>query len=155
MRRATVFICVAQLIAASAALAQSRPAAKDPMSWKDILNKAGPLTPAPKQQDRYLSEPEDDVFGPNPVRAPADNRMGPTEQSQREQQGDELRIVNVKENDALYLRQYPTEDSKIVGMIPPDATGIIPLGESQGQWILVRFDGTEGWANTRFLSKEN
>jgi hypothetical protein len=42
-----------------------------------------------------------------------------------------------------------------VGMIPPDATGIIPLGESQGQWILVRFDGTEGWANTRFLSKEN
>src|ERR1700730_17829054 len=102
MRRATVFICVAQLIAASAALPQSRPA-KDLMSWRDILNKAGPPPPATQQHDpARVPEPGEDIFGPNPLRTPADNpRIGPTEQSQHEQRthGGELRVVNVKEND--------------------------------------------------------
>jgi hypothetical protein len=66
-------------------------------------------------------------------------------------EGDELRVVNVKDNDVLNIREYPTEQAKIIGFIPPGSDGVMYLGKSQNPWILVRFNGTEGWVNRNFL----
>jgi len=61
-------------------------------------------------------------------------------------------VVNVGPNDVLHIREYATDNSPIVGFIPPNAQGITYLGESQGQWIFVRYeDQAEGWVNRRLV----
>ena len=40
-------------------------------------------------------------------------------------------------------------------MIPPETGGVLSLGESEGNWILIRYDRTDGWVDTRFVAKEN
>jgi hypothetical protein len=66
--------------------------------------------------------------------------------------GTELVVVNIGPNDVLHIREYATDNSSIVGFIPPDARGITYLGESQGQWIFVRYeDQAEGWVSRRFV----
>jgi Bacterial SH3 domain len=150
--RCFLLICVLQFIGDDA-IAQSP--SKDPMSWKDILNKAGPPVQPPPQEPAYVHGPGND---PNPPKfTPGITPLPATDAPQQHpsQKRGELKVVNVKEYDALYVRELPTENSKIVGMIPPEATGIFSLGESIGQWILVRYDDTEGWVNMQFIAKEN
>ena len=156
MLRYILLICVLQGIADSA-IAQSK--TKDPMSWKDILNRAGPPVPPPAPEEpAFVPEPGDDVFGPNPLKYPPKNApvtaTRPLDTDHSLQKG-ELKVVNVSEYDALYLRELPTENSKILGMIPPDGMGIIYLGERKNNWILVRYDHIEGWVNIHFIAREN
>ena|SRR5436190_8388826 len=56
MLRWVVLICVLQLLGGSA-IAQSKN--EGPMSWKDILNKAGPPVQSPPQKPEYVPEPGD------------------------------------------------------------------------------------------------
>jgi hypothetical protein len=67
-------------------------------------------------------------------------------------EGTELVVIDVRPNDVLNIRQSPSEKSRIVGIIPPDSKGVIYLGEKQADWIFVRYEQTEGWANSRFLT---
>jgi hypothetical protein len=122
------------LVFSDPAFGQSK--TKEPMSWKDILNKAGPPVQSVPQEPTYVPEPGDELFGPNPPKfAPSTNPTPSIHDPQHQllQQRGQLKVVNVKQNDVLYVRQLPSEDSKIVGMIPPEAIGIIDLGESNGQ----------------------
>jgi hypothetical protein len=66
--------------------------------------------------------------------------------------GDELRVVNVGANDVLNIRESATDKSPIIDIIPPDSKGVVYLGESQGQWIFVRYDRAKGWVNSRFVT---
>jgi hypothetical protein len=68
--------------------------------------------------------------------------------------GVEMKVVNVGANDVLNIREYATEKSPIIDIIPPNADGVIYLGESQGQWIFVRYDRAKakGWVNRRFVT---
>jgi hypothetical protein len=144
------------LVFSDPAFGQSK--TKEPMSWQDILNKAGPPVQSVPQEPTYVPEPGDELFGPNPPKfAPSTNPTPSIHDPQHQllQQRGQLKVVNVKQNDVLYVRQLPSEDSKIVGMIPPEAIGIIDLGESNGQWILVRYDDAEGWVNIYFVAKGN
>jgi hypothetical protein len=70
----------------------------------------------------------------------------------RFQVGDELRVVNIKDNDVLNIRELPTERSRIVGSIPSCSGGVIYLGKSAQNWILVQYGKAEGWVNRCFLS---
>jgi hypothetical protein len=66
-------------------------------------------------------------------------------------EGDKLRVVNVGANDALNMREDGTVNSRIIDIIPPNAEGVIYLGETQGQWIFVQYDRAKGWVERRFV----
>jgi hypothetical protein len=68
--------------------------------------------------------------------------------------GAELRVVGIPQNDVLNVREYPTASARIIGMIPPDTSeGVIYSGDSQSEWVFVRFqERVEGWVNRRFVS---
>jgi hypothetical protein len=65
--------------------------------------------------------------------------------------GATLNVKNVKTNDVLKMREFPTDNSPVIDIIPPDATGVVYLGESQGQWVFVRYERSEGWVNRIFV----
>jgi hypothetical protein len=65
--------------------------------------------------------------------------------------GTEMMVVNVGANDVLNIRESATDKSPIIDIIPPDSKGVVYLGESQGQWIFVRYDRAKGWVNSRFV----
>jgi hypothetical protein len=66
--------------------------------------------------------------------------------------GTELTVVNVTPNDILKIREYPTDNSRVIDIIPPDAKGVVYLGEAQGEWIFVRYlDRARGWVDRRHV----
>jgi hypothetical protein len=65
--------------------------------------------------------------------------------------GTKLTVVNVEANDVLKIREYPTDNSHVIDIIPPNAKGVIYLGEAHGQWIFVRYERAEGWVNRLFV----
>jgi hypothetical protein len=69
-------------------------------------------------------------------------------------QGAEMKVVNVGPNDVLNIREYATDNSPIIDIIPPKAKGVIYLGESRGQWVFVQYDRAKakGWVNRRFVT---
>jgi hypothetical protein len=68
--------------------------------------------------------------------------------------GAKMKVVNVEANDVLNIREYAIEKSPIIDIIPPNADGVIYLGESQGQWIFIQYDRAKakGWVNRRFVT---
>jgi hypothetical protein len=65
--------------------------------------------------------------------------------------GTKLMVVNVTANDVLNIREYPTDNSRIIDIIPPNGTGVLYLGETEGQWIFVSYDRAKGWVSRRFV----
>jgi len=65
--------------------------------------------------------------------------------------GTELRAVGILANEVLNIREYPTDQSHIIDIIPPNATGIVYLGETQGQWIFVQYERSTGWVDRNFV----
>ncbi|CAO4142289.1 SH3b domain-containing protein [Methylorubrum thiocyanatum] len=65
-----------------------------------------------------------------------------------------LRVIDTAPNDVLNVREYPTTDSRIVGVIPPDGRGLVPSGERTGNWVFVRYKKVEGWVSQRFVYPE-
>jgi hypothetical protein len=66
--------------------------------------------------------------------------------------GDKLKVEGVGSNDVLNMREYATANSPIIDVIPPKTEGIIYLGETQGDWIFVRYGNrAEGWVNRHFV----
>lgn len=63
-----------------------------------------------------------------------------------------LRVVGVRYNDVLNVREFPTSSARIVGSIPPDGRGISTTGDRNGSFVWVEYRGMTGWANARFLS---
>lgn len=64
-----------------------------------------------------------------------------------------FRVVGIPSNDVLNIREQATAQSRIVGVIPPNATGIIYEGHrtDDGGWLLIRYGDTTGWAASRYL----
>jgi hypothetical protein len=65
--------------------------------------------------------------------------------------GTQLRVVQVRANDVLNMREEATNESPVVEFIPPNGEGIISLGETQGQWIFVQYDRAKGWVERQFV----
>jgi hypothetical protein len=83
------------------------------------------------------------------VLAPSEPPSSPNSQLKS---GDTLKVEGVGPNDVLNMREYATPNSPIIDVIPPKTEGIIYLGETQGDWILVRYGNrAEGWVNRHFV----
>ncbi len=65
-----------------------------------------------------------------------------------------MRVVNVAPDDVLNIRKYPSSRSTIIGIIPPNASGIEFLGERASNWLLVEFGNTRGWVHRRYVVAE-
>lgn len=65
------------------------------------------------------------------------------------------RVVNVASNDVLNVRAGPGADNPIVGIIPPDGTGIQITGPGTANgttfWVPIRYMAVEGWVNQSYL----
>lgn len=62
------------------------------------------------------------------------------------------RVVGVRSNDVLNLRERPDFNARIVGVLAPTASGIVDLGQRYGDWVRVGHQNVQGWANQRFLT---
>jgi hypothetical protein len=65
--------------------------------------------------------------------------------------GANLRVVNKGANDILTMRESPTEESRGIHMIPPDGTGIVYQGSTEGQWVFVQYERANGCVNGFFV----
>lgn len=65
-----------------------------------------------------------------------------------------LRVIDTAPNDVLNVREFPSAEARIVGVIPPDGRGLIPTGEVSGNWVFVRYRNVEGWVSGRFVASE-
>jgi hypothetical protein len=66
--------------------------------------------------------------------------------------GTELTVVNIERNDVLNIREYATANSPIVDIIPPNSRSVIYLGETQGEWLFVRYQNrAQGWVHRRYV----
>ncbi len=65
-----------------------------------------------------------------------------------------LRVIDTAPNDVLNVRELPTSNARIVGVIPPDGRGLVPSGERNGNWVFVRYRKVEGWVSSRFVYPE-
>jgi hypothetical protein len=64
-----------------------------------------------------------------------------------------LRVVNVDKHDVLNLRELPSPNSPVRLGIPPNARGLIDLGERNGAWRRVQFGGS-GWVNGTYVADD-
>jgi uncharacterized protein YraI len=71
------------------------------------------------------------------------------------QSGGTYRVVDVARNDVLNVRSGPSDSFSIVGIIPPDGTGVSIVTGCERAWCDVSYQGVRGWVNVRFLTLEN
>lgn len=64
------------------------------------------------------------------------------------------RVNGVYDSDVLNIRSEPNADSNVVGTIPPDGRGIRISGQCSAGWCPIQYNGVQGWANGRYLTKE-
>lgn len=60
-------------------------------------------------------------------------------------------VVNVPYGDVLYMRKWPSAQSRIVGAIPRDGQGVLKVGGCKSNWCKMKYNGTVGWVNMRYL----
>lgn len=72
--------------------------------------------------------------------------------------GQRFAVQGVDPSDVLNIRSGPSATYEIVGTIPPDGSGVIPLGGRRqigpSVWREVSYRGVRGWVNDRFLIEE-
>jgi len=66
-----------------------------------------------------------------------------------------FKVVKVRANDVLNLRQSPNSSSKKVGKIPAAQKCVAYLNQKKKQWVKVTYRGVQGWANLRYLSLQD
>lgn len=65
-----------------------------------------------------------------------------------------LQVTGVEDNDTLNLRNSPSGKSETVYKLPPNAKGILKLGNSKG-WIQLSYKEYTGWAYGKYLKDDN
>lgn len=65
-----------------------------------------------------------------------------------------LRVIGIASNDVLNVRELPSTQARIVGIVPPNARSVTFDGEARGAWVFVRYRNIEGWADRRYLMPE-
>jgi hypothetical protein len=67
-------------------------------------------------------------------------------------------VRGVDPSDVLNMRAGPSPKHDVVGSIPPDGSGVIPVGGRRqigpAVWREVSYRGVRGWVNDRFLVEE-
>ena len=66
-----------------------------------------------------------------------------------------LRVVGVAMDDALIIRNGPSEYHASIGVIPPDGKGVQIVGACFDIWCPIRHHRSTGWVNRYYLAEEN
>ena len=62
-------------------------------------------------------------------------------------------VTGVAPDDVLNLRDGPSATARIIGSLPPDATGVEITGASEdGRWLRLNTSEWLGWASARYLT---
>ena len=68
------------------------------------------------------------------------------------------KVINVEQDDMLWMRSGPNVKYQRVGAIPPSATEILAMGVDinvdKTYWLPVRYQGIYGWVNRDFLAED-
>jgi hypothetical protein len=84
-------------------------------------------------------QPKLAMKSPEPVRPPSSS----------------FRVVGVAMDDALIIRNGPSEYHAPVGFISPSGKGVEIVGTCLDVWCPVRHHRTMGWVNRHYLADEN
>jgi hypothetical protein len=102
-------------------------------------------------EERIASEGRDDALQ-SYASVPKNFQPPPSVNTAQLSTGTELMVVNIDDNDVLNVREYATDRSRIIDIIPPNSRGVIYLGETRGEWMFVRYENrAEGWISGRFV----
>ncbi len=65
--------------------------------------------------------------------------------------GSSYRVRGIRNDDVLFIRAWPSAQSKKVGSIPPNGRGVSKLGPCEGNWCKISYRGITGWASMMYL----
>ncbi len=65
--------------------------------------------------------------------------------------GSSYRVQGIRSDDVLFIRAWPSPQSKKVGSIPPDGRGVDKLGPCKGNWCKISYRGIIGWSSMMYL----
>lgn len=60
-------------------------------------------------------------------------------------------VIQVEYWDVLYIRSGPGKTYPITAAMPPNACGVVLIGNCQGSWCLIRYRPHTGWVNQKFI----
>lgn len=60
-------------------------------------------------------------------------------------------VRGIRSDDVLFIRAWPSPQSKKVGSIPPDGRGVSKLGPCKGNWCKINYRGIIGWSSMMYL----
>jgi hypothetical protein len=117
----------------------------------------GTVTPTPPPSSSNATRLELNIVGNSlalpPSMPPSSSTVAlPAPAPKPIDKGTQFSVVQIGPNDVLKMRRDPRDDSPVVDTIPFNGTGVVYLGEAQGQWIFVQYDRSNGWVNLRFVS---
>lgn len=68
-------------------------------------------------------------------------------------------VFNVRGDDVLNVRSRPNREARIIGAIPPDASGIKVTGagvkSGRERWVPISYQKITGWINQNYLREES
>ena len=135
-------------------------------STKDAVAPAEPPAPAsssplPTTSAAAAGQPprpsaEDAIVPPVPARAtPPKKRPAARRAAEPERVASPtFQVVNVRHDDVLNVRNGPSADSDVVGMLPPGSRGIAITSRCQSRWCPVQLGTAAGWVNRSYLAAE-
>lgn len=66
-----------------------------------------------------------------------------------------FKVINVVEDDVLYIREFPSPQSRKVGYIPPNQSCVVYLNQLREKnsqtWVTITYKGVKGWVNLYHL----
>ena len=64
-------------------------------------------------------------------------------------------VINVVEDDVLYIREFPSPQSRKMGYIPPHQSCVVYLNQLREKnaqtWVSITYKGVRGWVNLYHL----
>ncbi len=65
------------------------------------------------------------------------------------------RVIDIRQDDVLNVRQGPSTRYPIVGAIPPNGSGVRRVECTSRNWCLVKYRCVSGWASGKYLTYNN
>lgn len=63
------------------------------------------------------------------------------------------RLIGLKAEESLLLREGPVDSARVVGALPSSATGVAGLETCVRRWCLIEHGGVRGYIQSRFLGR--
>lgn len=64
-------------------------------------------------------------------------------------------VINVVDDDVLYIREFPSPQSRKIGHIPPNQSCVAYLNQIRDRnsqtWVMISYKGVKGWVNLYHL----